>query len=196
MSRKRWPRKRRQTGTHDVGVWLGHKPSGIPKFVGQDVLRNSLPVLRPLSWRETIFFTGQRESPRFTGMHGTVPLGAPMEGQRVNNAGLAYNQVYQWMAGATMPEPCASQAPCTIVLLLERTGIGPGSLGFRPDLHSCRRCPTSNYTAPASFVRYRDLSGDVTSIQSGQVVLIGKADSVGESESTELIGYSLLDNRY
>jgi hypothetical protein len=44
-------------------------------------------------------------------------------------------------------------------------------------------CKTSNYTAPESFVQYRDLKGDVTPIQARQVVLIGAKPILLESRN-------------
>jgi hypothetical protein len=102
----------------------------------------------------------------------------------VNQAGLAYNQVYQWMVGATMPEPCASQGTVYTCSLTRANGYR--ALAVWDSGRTCTLaggCPTSNYTAPASFVRYRDLAGDVTSIQSGQVVLIGARPILLENQS-------------
>ncbi|MGA2879238.1 MAG: putative Ig domain-containing protein [Bryobacteraceae bacterium] len=91
-----------------------------------------------------------------------------------SKAGLAYAQLYQWMTGATMPQPCTVQGTVYTCSLSRANGYS--ALAVWDSGRTCTAgggCPTSNYTAPKSFVQYRDLTGAVTSIQSGQIVLIG-----------------------
>jgi putative Ig domain-containing protein/glycosyl hydrolase family 10 len=92
----------------------------------------------------------------------------------VNQAGVAYTQIYQWMTGATMPRPCTVQGTVYTCTLTRPNGYTASAVW--DSSRTCTSgggCPTSNYMAPKSFVQYRDLTGAVTSIQSGQVVLIG-----------------------
>jgi hypothetical protein len=91
-----------------------------------------------------------------------------------NNAGIAYGQLDQWMTGATMPQPCSVQGTVYTCPLTRPNGYSAEAVW--DSSRTCTSgggCPTSNYAAPKSFVQYRDLTGAVTSIQSGQVVLIG-----------------------
>jgi hypothetical protein len=88
--------------------------------------------------------------------------------------GVAYNQVYQWLSGATMPQPCANQG--TVYTCSLSLANGYSALAVWDSSQTCTTgggCTTSNYTAPAPFVQYQNLAGVVTSIQPGQVILIG-----------------------
>ena len=102
----------------------------------------------------------------------------------VSKAGVAYNQVDQWMTGATMPQPCSVQG--TVYACSFTRSNGYSALAVWDSSKTCTTgggCTTSNYTAPKSFVQYRDLTGLVTPVQSGQVVLIGARPILFENEN-------------
>jgi hypothetical protein len=104
-------------------------------------------------------------------------------GGTVNKAGIAYSQVYKWMTGATMPEPCSVDG--TVYTCSLNRAAGYRSLAVWDASKTCTAgggCPTSNYTVPESFIQSRDLSGKVTSVQPGQVVLIGSKPILLENQ--------------
>jgi Putative Ig domain/Cellulase (glycosyl hydrolase family 5) len=91
----------------------------------------------------------------------------------VNKAGLAYTEVYQWMTGATMPQPCTNEGTVYTCTLTRPNGYS--ALAVWDAGQTCTAaggCTTSNYTAPTSFVQVRNLLGEVIRIQPRQVVLI------------------------
>jgi Beta-galactosidase len=84
----------------------------------------------------------------------------------LNVAGIAYQQLYNWMVGATMTQPCAAQGSV-------------GTCGFsRPGgyqalaVWNTNRAAASTFTVPNGYVQYRDLAGNLHSI-SGTTVTIG-----------------------
>jgi len=102
----------------------------------------------------------------------------------VSKAGLAYTQVDRWMTGAAMPQPCSIEG--TVYTCSFTRGNGYSALAVWDSSQTCTAgggCTTSNYTAPAAFVQYRELTGAVTPIQSGQVVLIGAKPILLENQN-------------
>jgi hypothetical protein len=103
---------------------------------------------------------------------------------KASEAGKALAYVYRWMTGATMPEPCTTQG--TVYTCSFTREDGYKALAVWDSGDTCTSgggCKTSNYTAPESFVQYRDLKGDVTPIQARQVVLIGAKPILLESRN-------------
>jgi hypothetical protein len=93
-------------------------------------------------------------------------------------ASKAYQQVYNWMAGATLPQPCSTNGGTTYTAVytcdLTRAG-GYQARAVWDTTQTCGNgvCTTSNYIPDPMFVRYRDLDGNVTTISPGQTVRIG-----------------------
>lgn len=96
----------------------------------------------------------------------------------ITPAGVAYQQVFNWMVGATMPSPCSENGGTTYTAVytcdLTRTG---GYLGRAvwDTTQTCNKgsCTTSPYTPDPMFIQYRDLQGNVHPISPGQIVQIG-----------------------
>jgi N-acetylglucosamine-6-sulfatase len=81
-------------------------------------------------------------------------------------AGLAYGQVYNWLVGATIAEPCAGDANNTWTCKLTRSGNYVAQAVWNT------QGPFS-YTPGAGFTQFRDLSGAITPLAPGTSVTIG-----------------------
>jgi hypothetical protein len=79
---------------------------------------------------------------------------------RLNSAGVAYGQVYEWMVGATPDGPCTKNGSIYTCAYTR-----PGGYNAMAVWDASGR--TSSYPAPAGFTRYRDLTGKTNQIQGG-----------------------------
>jgi hypothetical protein len=94
-------------------------------------------------------------------------------GTALNEAGVAYEQTYSWLAGASMIGPCAVTGPsptsatyeCPITRPNGYAGKIVWSSGETCNLAS-NTCTTTAYTPDPIYVQYRDLSGNVVPINS------------------------------
>ena len=84
----------------------------------------------------------------------------------LNAAGVAYQQLYNWMVGATMSQPYTATGS-VYTCGFTRPG-GYQALA----VWNTNRASTSTYTVPSGYVQYRDLAGGLYSI-SGTTVTIG-----------------------
>ena len=84
----------------------------------------------------------------------------------LNAAGIAYQQLYNWMVGAMMSQPYAVQGS-VYTCGFSRPG-GYQALA----VWDTNRASTSTFTVPNGYVQYRDLAGNLYSI-SGTTVTIG-----------------------
>jgi len=85
-----------------------------------------------------------------------------------DEAGIAYNQVFDWLFGR-LPSACAQSGKVWMCPLT-------GSAGYQgeimwDDSQTCSGgvCTTSSHTAPAGAVKFRDIAGNATQINSGSV---------------------------
>lgn len=81
-------------------------------------------------------------------------------------AGIAFNQVYRWLVGATLDQPCAATSDGTWTCTLTRPG-GYGALAIWNTQGSKSYVPSSTYT------EYRDLAGNIVKISKGAPITIG-----------------------
>lgn len=83
-------------------------------------------------------------------------------------AGVALNEVYKWLVGATMPKPCSYVGPDTKHALwtcdLGRSG------GYQAQAVWNTAGPSS-YKVPGGYSRYRDLAGNSKPISGGSVMI-------------------------
>jgi uncharacterized protein (TIGR03437 family) len=100
-------------------------------------------------------------------------------------AGVAYSQVYNWVAGANLDQPCASTSDGTWTCTLTRPG-GYNALAVWNTQSS------QSYVPAATYADYRDLAGNVTAIAKGAGVTIGAEPIL--LESTPLATISLVAN--
>jgi hypothetical protein len=73
-------------------------------------------------------------------------------------AAIAYQQVYTWMVGATMTQACTMAPDFTWTCAFGRPG------GYRA-LAIWNNMTSKQYNLPSGYSQYRDLSGNVHSIQ-------------------------------
>ncbi|HTD52541.1 MAG TPA: hypothetical protein VK780_05915, partial [Thermoanaerobaculia bacterium] len=100
-------------------------------------------------------------------------------------AGIAYNQVYAWLVGATIVEPCAGNGDSTWTCTLTRSGDYVAQAVW--NTHGA-----ATYMPGAGYTQYRDLTGNTTPIAAGASVTIGvkpilvegRVKSTGEAPKT------------
>jgi len=87
-------------------------------------------------------------------------------------AGIAYQQLYQWLVGASLVAPCTASG--TLWSCSFTRPAGYQGLVLWDTSQSCNNgsCSAVNVPVDASYTRYRDLAGKVTPI-SGQIVPVG-----------------------
>jgi len=81
-------------------------------------------------------------------------------------AGIAFNQVYSWLVGATMNQPCSSTADATWTCSLTRPG-GYSALAI------WNTEGAKSYTPGPAYADYRDLAGNTVKIIRGAPIAIG-----------------------
>ena len=81
-------------------------------------------------------------------------------------AGIAFNQVYSWLVGATMNQPCSSTSDGTWTCSLTQPG-GYSALAIWNTQGSKSYVPSNAYT------EYRDLAGNTIKITKGVPITIG-----------------------
>jgi hypothetical protein len=72
-------------------------------------------------------------------------------------AGIAYNQVFQWLVGATFSTSCSSDSNSTWTCGLTRSGGYQAQAVWNTN-------GTATYNPPSQFTQYRDLQGNVSHI--------------------------------
>jgi hypothetical protein len=97
----------------------------------------------------------------------------------VSAAATGYEQVYDWMNGAVMAQPCSANGASSAYHAmytcdLIRSGGYQGRAVWNTD-------GVGTYTAPPQFLRYRDLAGEKHSIPSNNVVPIARKPILLES---------------
>ncbi len=100
-----------------------------------------------------------------------------------SKAAVGYSQVYSWMVGATMPQPCSVNGT-VYTCPLTRSG-GYSALAVWDTAQTCNTtgCTTSAYRPDLSYTQYRDTAGNTTSIQPGQVIDIGAKPLLLENQN-------------
>ena len=81
----------------------------------------------------------------------------------VQPAGIAYEQIYNWLVGATMTKPCTMATDSTWVCAMTRPG------GFQA-LAVWNSATTKTYTPAAEYTKYLDLAGNTKPV-SGAVTI-------------------------
>ncbi len=105
----------------------------------------------------------------------------------ISPAGTAYQQVESWMLGANMTTPCTQNGGTTYSAVytcdIYRSG-GYWGRAVWDTRQTCNgSCSTSTYTPASNFVQYRDLSGNVVPITSGQSIQIGAKPILLENQN-------------
>jgi hypothetical protein len=86
----------------------------------------------------------------------------------LNKAGVAYQQIHQWMVGATPSGPCASSGTVWTCTFTRPNGYQATAVWDTSQTCSSGVCTTSTYAVPAGFIQHRDLSGNLTTITASQ----------------------------
>ena len=102
--------------------------------------------------------------------HGTL---YDLTTQQLNAGGVAYQQVYNWMVGATV-SACSASNGSVYTCAITRNNGAYQALAVWDSSQSCAvsPCTTSNYTVPSGYVNYIDLSPNKTLVSSGQTIAI------------------------
>lgn len=92
-------------------------------------------------------------------------------GTSQSEAAIAYQQVYSWMHGAVLVQPCSDNgaaSPYSAIYTCELTR--PGGSQF---IAVWNTEGNSAYSVPTNYLHYRDLSGNITAVSSNHQVTIG-----------------------
>jgi hypothetical protein len=102
---------------------------------------------------------------------GTIETdaGAPTQ------AGIAFNQVYAWLVGAAISQPCSSASDGTWTCSLTRPG-GYTALAIWNTQGS------KSYTPSATYEEFRDLAGNTVKITEGGPITIGAKPILFETQ--------------
>ncbi len=103
---------------------------------------------------------------------GTIETAASVPTQ----AGIAFDQVYTWLVGAEMSQPCSSTSDGTWTCSLTRSG-GYNALAVW-DMQG-----SNTYSPATTYVDYRDLAGNSVRITRGAAVPIGARPILLENHS-------------
>ena len=110
----------------------------------------------------------------------------------LTEAGIAYQQVYNWMVGRSMTSPCSLTSPTGTIWNCTLTAPGGyQGLVVWDTSESCSNgtCTTHSYSVGAQYLQYRDLSGNIYQISGNSVqigikpILVENQQSVMHAES-------------
>jgi polysaccharide biosynthesis protein PslG len=87
----------------------------------------------------------------------------------INPAGIAYGQVYDWLVGATMTEPCWAQGSIWTCPLTRPNGYVGKLVWDTADSCSGSSCSITMYAVTSEYLSYRTLAGTRVLISGGQV---------------------------
>jgi Putative Ig domain/Abnormal spindle-like microcephaly-assoc'd, ASPM-SPD-2-Hydin len=93
--------------------------------------------------------------------YGTPPPSGLTSG--IDAAGVAYGQVYNWMVGATMSEPCSASGTVWTCGLTKSGGT--------QSLAVWNTSGSSSYTPAGQYTQYRNLAGNTSAITGGSVTI-------------------------
>lgn len=82
----------------------------------------------------------------------------------LNPAGVAYNQVYKWLVGATFGSQCASDSSNTWTCPITRSGGYQGLIVWNEN-------GNFSYSPASTYTQYEDLAGDTTPFSGGTLTI-------------------------
>ena len=91
----------------------------------------------------------------------------------IRKAGIAYQQSYNWLVGATMSGPCTSAGTVWTCAITRPGGFRALAVWDAGGTCSSGSCTTSNYTPNSAYIRYRTLDGNSVAITPGAAIKIG-----------------------
>jgi hypothetical protein len=87
----------------------------------------------------------------------------------ITKAGTAYQQVYQWMIGASPAGNCSASGTVWTCNYTRPSGYAAMAVWDSSQTCASGICTTSLYAVPSQFVQYRDLDGKLTALTSSQI---------------------------
>lgn len=105
----------------------------------------------------------------------------PNNGGYICPAGIAYAQTHSWMAGAVL-SGCSNAGTIWTCTLARPGGYFAQVMWDSSQTCSNGICQTSSYTAPAQFIKYRDLNGATFSLTGQASVPLGAKPIILENQ--------------
>jgi len=104
----------------------------------------------------------------------------------IQEAGIAYGQVYNWMVGAKQSTPCKNiQGTIWTCGFTRQSPSGYQAEAIWDTSQTCSNgtCTTAPQSVPSGYVQYRDLAGNVTQIGNSTTVSVGEKPILLENMS-------------
>lgn len=111
------------------------------------------------------------------GTHGCTATGGC-----ITPAGSAYQQVYQWTAGATLASPCSATGTIWKCQFTRANGYLGQAVWDASQTCQDGLCRTSQFSIDGKFIHYRDLTGAVTDLNAATTVPIGSRPILLENQ--------------
>jgi hypothetical protein len=105
--------------------------------------------------------------------YGNDDTGTLWTSAGMNEAGIAYGQVYDWLVNATLSGPCTATGTVWTCNFTKTGGLQEQVVWDTSKTCSGGRCTTSSYTPATIYSKYIDLAGNVTSFTPGTSIQIG-----------------------
>jgi len=105
--------------------------------------------------------------------YGNTGFGSLLVNGTLNSAGIAYQQVYDWMVGATLTSPCSQTGSVWTCHFTKPGGLQELAVWDASQTCSNGNCTTSGYTPDSVYVKFADLAGNAFSFTAGTSVQIG-----------------------
>jgi hypothetical protein len=86
-------------------------------------------------------------------------------------AGIAYQQIYQWMQGATPTAPCKASGTVWTCNFTRPNGYQAMAVWNSSQTCLNTLCTTLQFTVPIGYIQYRDLSGTLKTVTGSQIPL-------------------------
>jgi hypothetical protein len=86
-------------------------------------------------------------------------------------AGIAYQQIYQWMQGATPTAPCKASGAVWTCNFTRPNGYQAMAVWNSSQTCLNTLCTTLQFTVPIGYIQYRDLSGTLKTVTGSQIPL-------------------------
>jgi hypothetical protein len=88
---------------------------------------------------------------------------------KLNSAGVAYEQIYQWTLGAIPTAPCAYNGTVWTCSFTRSNGYQALAVWNPSETCTNGLCTTKEFTLPIGYIQYRTISGNLTAITGAQL---------------------------
>ena len=89
----------------------------------------------------------------------------------LTKAGIAYQQIYQWMIGASPAGSCSASGTVWTCNYTRSNGYAAMAVWDSSQTCTSGVCTTSLFAVPPQFVQYRDLTGKLISVTNSQIAI-------------------------